>query len=149
MKKNILSLIIFTLSVGQIGCSSNPSSSTSPEVTNLQEIQKINVIGMSRSEFLTKFNPPVVSKLIGDKRIDTITYYKINNKSKAYGTALFNGLMEITVLSTVRSLMPSALPRDSLNEKVLISKSALDREKIVIVVTYDSSSHIEKIERVE
>jgi hypothetical protein len=42
--------------------------------------------------------------------------------------------------------MPSELSLDSVDETVSISDSALNKEKIVIEITYDSSSHIEKVE---
>lgn len=144
MKKNILLLVISILSIGQIACSINPHRITLPDTTNLPAIEKINVVGMSRSEFLNKFHPPVVSRLIGDKRIDTITYYKINNKPKAYGMALYNGLVANTNVSTLHNIMPSELSLDSVDETVSISDSALNKEKVVIEITYDSSSHIEK-----
>ncbi|WP_336167069.1 hypothetical protein [Acinetobacter sp. 161(2023)] len=149
MKKNILLLVISILSVGQMACSINPRRITLPDTTNPPAIEKINIVGMSRNEFLNKFHPPVVSRLIGDKRVDTITSYKINNKPKAYGVALYNGLIANIILSTLHNVMPSKLPLDSVDEAVSISDSVLNREKIVIEITYDSSSHIEKVERVE
>jgi len=149
MKKNILLLVISILSIGQMACSINPHRITLPDTTNPPAIEKINVIGMSRNEFLNKFHPPVVSRLIGDKRIDTITYYKINNKPKAYGMALYNGLIANTIVSTLHNVMPSELSLDSVDETVSISDSALNKEKVIIEITYDSSSHIEKVERVE
>lgn len=149
MKKNILLLVISILSVGQMACSINPHRITLPDTTNPPAIEKINLIGISRNEFLNKFHPPVVSRLIGDKRIDTITSYKISNKPKAYGVALYNGFIANTIVSSLHNIMPSELPLDSVDEAVSISDSALNREKVVIEITYDSSSHIEKVERVE
>lgn len=63
--------------------------------------------------------------------------------------ALYNGLIANTIVSTLHNVMPSELSLDSVDETVSISDSALNKEKIVIEITYDSSSHIEKVERVE
>lgn len=128
MKKNILLLVISILSVGQMGCSINPHRITLPNTTNAPAIEKINVVGMSRNEFLNKFHPPVVSRLVGDKRVDTITSYKINNKPKAYGVALYNGLIANTIVSSIHSVMPSKLPLDSVDETVSIPDSVIGRE---------------------
>lgn len=149
MKKNILLLVISILSVGQMGCSINPHRITLPNTTNAPAIEKINVVGMSRNEFLNKFHPPVVSRLIGNKRVDTITSYKMNNKPKAYGVALYNGLIANTIVSSIHSVMPSKLPLDSVDETLLIPDSVISREKVVIAITYNSSDYIEKVERIE
>ncbi|MEQ1065258.1 hypothetical protein ABLB96_00750 [Acinetobacter sp. XH1741] len=149
MKKNILLLVISMLSVGQMGCSINPHRINLPKTANPPTVEKINVVGMSRNEFLNKFHPPVVSRLIGDKRIDTITSYKINNKSKAYGVALYNGLIANTIVSSLHSVMPSELSLDSVDETLLIPDSVVSREKVVIAITYNSSDYIEKVERIE
>lgn len=149
MKKNILLLVISILSVSQMGCSINPHRITLPNTTNVPAIEKINVMGMSRNEFLNKFHPPVVSRLVGDKRVDTITSYKINNKPKAYGVALYNGLIANTIVSSIHSVMPSKLPLDSVEETVSIPDSVIGREKVVIAITYNSSDYIEKVERIE
>ncbi|MCU4553400.1 hypothetical protein [Acinetobacter nosocomialis] len=149
MKKNILLLIVSLLSIGQIGCSINPHRITLPQTAKAPTIEKVNIVGMSRNEFLNKFHPPVVSRLVGDKRVDTITSYKINNKPKAYGVVLYNVLIANTIVSSIHSVMPSKLPLDSVDETLLIPDSVISREKIVIAITYNSSDYIEKVERIE
>lgn len=124
------------LLISQTGCSQNPVSTAKPENTHQQNTQKLNLIGMHRSEFLNKLNAPVVSKLVGDKRIDTITYYPNTSNRKAKGGFLYNSLVAVYV----------AAP---LQEIVSIPKSAIYGQPAVVLITYDSSDYIEKIERIQ
>lgn len=139
MNNYLRALIIFTLSIGYIGCSSNPTSNSSSEIVNQQESQKQTVIGMYRSDFLKKVDTPISSKFIGDKRVDTFAYhnYKGMTKSKLFGFAFYN------------SFIAGLAPFDSLKEKISIPKSAIQGDRVVIQVIYDSSDRIEKIERVK
>ena len=92
---------------------------------------------MPRSEFLTKVNTPTSSKFVGDNRIDTFTYYKSSktNITKLFGQQLF------------KSLVNNVLPLGLVNNE--ITESDFRGDKVVLKVTYDSSDHVEKMERVE
>ncbi len=134
MKKIIISFIFVILSIGQYGCSSTPV--TQSQIENSQST-KPSIIGMPRSEFLTKVNTPTSSKFVGDNRIDTFTYYKSSktNITKLFGQQLF------------KSLVNNVLPLGLVNNE--ITESDFRGDKVVLKVTYDSSDHVEKIERVE
>ena len=136
MKKIIISFIFVILSIGQYGCSSTPVTRTQSQIENSQST-KPSIIGMPRSEFLTKLNTPTSSKFVGDNRIDTFTYYKSSktNITKLFGQQLF------------KSLVNNVLPLGLVNNE--ITESDFRGDKVVLKVTYDSSDHVEKMERVE
>lgn len=136
MKKIIISFIFVILSIGQYGCSSTPVTRTQSQIENSQST-KPSIIGMPRSEFLTKVNTPTSSKFVGDNRIDTFTYYKSSktNITKLFGQQLF------------KSLVNNVLPLGLVNNE--ITESDFRGDKVVLKVTYDSSDHVEKMERVE
>ena len=136
MKKIIISFIFVILSIGQYSCSSTPVTRTQSQIENSQST-KPSIIGMPRSEFLTKLNTPTSSKFVGDNRIDTFTYYKSSktNITKLFGQQLF------------KSLVNNVLPLGLVNNE--ITESDFRGDKVVLKVTYDSSDHVEKMERVE
>ena len=136
MKKIIISFIFVIFSIGQYGCSSTPVTRTQSQIENSQST-KPSIIGMPRSEFLTKVNTPTSSKFVGDNRIDTFTYYKSSktNITKLFGQHLFKCLVIIV------------LPLGLVNNE--ITESDFRGDKVVLKVTYDSSDHVEKMERVE
>ena len=136
MKKIIISFIFVILSIGQYSCSSTPVTRTQSQIENSQST-KPSIIGMPRSEFLTKVNTPTSSKFVGDNRIDTFTYYKSSktNITKLFGQQLF------------KSLVNNVLPLGLVNNE--ITESDFRGDKVVLKVTYDSSDHVEKMERVE
>lgn len=136
MKKIIISFIFVILSIGQYGCSSTSVTRTQSQIENSQST-KPSIIGMPRSEFLTKVNTPTSSKFVGDNRIDTFTYYKSSktNITKLFGQQLF------------KSLVNNVLPLGLVNNE--ITESDFRGDKVVLKVTYNSSDHVEKMERVE
>ena len=145
MKKIIISFIFVILSIGQYGCSSTPVTRTQSQIENSQST-KPSIIGMPRSEFLTKVNTPTSSKFVGDNRIDTFTYYKSSktNITKLFGQQLFKSLVNnVLPLGLVNNVLPLGLVNNEITE------SDFRGDKVVLKVTYDSSDHVEKMERVE
>lgn len=136
MKKSLFVFFIFTLSMMQYGCSSTPV--TQSHIENSQKT-KPSAIGMSRSKFLTHVNTPTSSHFVGDKRVDILTYYKSSktNITKIFGQQLF------------KSLAVNFTPLGLINNDDDITLSDIRGDKVVLKVTYDSSDHVERIQRIE
>jgi hypothetical protein len=138
MQKIIITFIFVILSIGQYGCSSTPVNRTQSHIENSQKT-KPSVIGMSRSKFLTHANTPTSSHFVGDKRVDILTYYKSSktNITKIFGQQLF------------KSLAVNFTPLGLISNDDDITSSDFRGDKIVLKVTYDSSDHVERIQRIE
>lgn len=138
MQKIIITFIFVILAIGQYGCSSTPVTPTQSQIENNQRT-KPSIIGMHRSEFLTKANTPTSSKFVGDKRVDILTYYKSSkmNITKFFGQQLF------------KSLIVNSTPLGLISNDDDITSSDFRGDKIVLKVTYDSSDHVERIQRIE
>ncbi len=138
MNKIILSFVFVILSVGQFGCTSTPVTHPQSHIENNQK-PKPNVIGMSRSEFLTHINTPTSNHFVGDKRVDIVTYYKSSktNIAKIFGQQLF------------KSIAVNFTPVGLIGNEDDITSSDFRGDKVMLKVTYDSLDHVERIQRIE
>jgi hypothetical protein len=138
MKKIILSFIFGILSIGQYGCSTIPATRSQSQIGDIQKTQP-SIIGMSRSEFLTYANTPTSSYFVGEKRVDILTYYKTSkmNVTKLFGQQL------------LKSIAVNFTPKGLISNDDDITSSDFRGDKFMLKVTYDSSDHVEKIQKIE